>query len=63
MRDDERVLVETFSAELNLVQAPEIALYTKISEQFAAAASYGRSARAIIARVIEDLAPEALGGD
>jgi transcriptional regulator with XRE-family HTH domain len=58
LRDNDRVLVETFSAELNLVQAPEIALYGRIFEQFAAAASYGRSARGIIAGVIADLAPE-----
>jgi hypothetical protein len=58
LRDNERVLVETFSAELNLVQAPEIALYTRIFEQFAAAAAYGRSARAIITRVIDHLAPQ-----
>lgn len=58
LRDNERVLVETFSAELNLVQPPEIALYSKIFEQFAAVASYGRSARAIITRAIDDLASE-----
>jgi transcriptional regulator with XRE-family HTH domain len=63
LRDNDRVLVETFSAELNLVQAPEVALYGKIFEQFAAAASYGRSAREIILRVIADLAPEAPGED
>lgn len=56
LRDNERVLVETFSAELNLVQPPEIALYSKIFEQFAAVASYGRSARAIIMRAVDDLA-------
>jgi len=59
LRDNERVLVETFSAELNLVQAPEIALYSKIFEQFAAVASYGRSARGIITRAADELAPEA----
>ena len=58
LRDNERVLVETFSAELNLVQSPEIALYGKIFEQFAAIASYGRSAREIISRIIAYLAPE-----
>ncbi|MGQ0715740.1 MAG: helix-turn-helix domain-containing protein [Pseudonocardiales bacterium] len=60
LRDNERVLVETFSAELNLVQAPEIALYNKIFEQFAAIAAYGRSAREIITRVADELASEAL---
>jgi hypothetical protein len=43
--DNNRVMVETFSAELSLAQPQEIALY-------------GRSARAIINRVIDDLAPE-----
>lgn len=59
LRDNDRVLVETFSAELNLVQAPEIALYSNIFEQFAAAASYGRSARAIITQVVADFALQA----
>ncbi len=58
LRDNTRVLVETFSAELNLVQRPEIALYSKIFEQFAAVATYGRSARAIITRVADDLVTE-----
>jgi transcriptional regulator with XRE-family HTH domain len=58
LRDNERVLVETFSAELNLVQDSEIKLYSKVFEQFAAIASYGRSARAIITRVADELAPD-----
>ncbi|HET9256381.1 MAG TPA: helix-turn-helix transcriptional regulator [Pseudonocardiaceae bacterium] len=55
LRDNARVLVETFSAELNLTQTPEIALYSKIFEQLAAASSYGRPARAIITAVIDEL--------
>lgn len=62
LRDADRVMVETFSAELNLAQPQEIELYSNIFDQFAAVASYGRSARAIITRVIDDLAPEAPGG-
>jgi len=58
MYDNERVLVETFSAALDLRQPQEIELYGKAFEQLAAVASYGRSARRIINRVIEDLAPE-----
>lgn len=58
LRDSERVLVETFSAELNLFQPSEIALYGKIFEQFAAISTYGRSARAVITRVADDLASE-----
>ncbi len=57
--DDDRVRVETFSAELNLRQPPEIALYTGIFEQLADVASYGSEARAIITQVIDDLAAEA----
>ena len=58
MYDNDRVLVETLSAELDLRQPQEIELYADAFEQLAAVASYSRSARAIINRVIEDLAPE-----
>lgn len=54
-----RVMVETFSAELNLAQPQEIDLYSGIFDSLAAVASYGRAARAIINRVIDDLALEA----
>lgn len=57
--DNDRVMVETFSAELNLAQPQEIELYGSIFDSLAAVASYGRPARAIITRVIDDLAPEA----
>ena len=57
--DNERVLVETFSAALDLRQPQEVELYGNAFEQLAAAASYGRSARTVINRVIDDLAPEA----
>ncbi|GAA1656912.1 helix-turn-helix transcriptional regulator [Fodinicola feengrottensis] len=56
--DNERVLVETFSAALDLRQPQEIELYGNAFEQLAAVASYGRSARTLINRVIDDLAPE-----
>jgi len=55
--DKQRVLVETFSAALDLRQPQEIELYNEAFEQLAAAASYGRNARAIVQRVIDDLAP------
>jgi len=48
-----------FSAELNLAQPQEIELYGGIFDQMAGVASYGRAARAIVTRVIDDLAPEA----
>lgn len=57
--DNDRVMVETFSAELNLAQPQEVTLYGKVFDQLAAVASYGRSARAVITRVIDDLVPEA----
>ncbi|WP_233159911.1 helix-turn-helix domain-containing protein [Actinophytocola xanthii] len=56
--DDERVMVEIFSAELNLAQPQEIELYRAIFESMATAASYGRQAREIIKRIIEDLSAE-----
>ncbi|MGH3824982.1 MAG: helix-turn-helix domain-containing protein [Pseudonocardiaceae bacterium] len=52
------VRVETYSAELNLRQPHEIELYTGTFEKLAAVASYGGAARAIINRVIADLAPD-----
>lgn len=56
--DTEKVLVETMSAALDLRQPQEIELYGNAFEELAAVASYGKSARAIIARVMDDLAPE-----
>jgi transcriptional regulator with XRE-family HTH domain len=56
--DDELVQVETFSAELNLAQPQEIELYGSIFDQLASVAAYGSAARAVITRVIDDLASE-----
>jgi hypothetical protein len=56
--DNEKVLVETMSAALDLRQPQEIELYGNAFEELAAVASYGKSARAVIARVMDDLAPE-----
>jgi hypothetical protein len=58
IRDEESVVIETFSAELNLAQPQEIELYGKIFESLAGIASYGRAARQIIMRVIDDLSAE-----
>src|SRR5208282_4521422 len=57
--DNDRVMVETFSAELNLAQPQEIELYNSIFDQMAGVASYGRAVRAIVTRVLDDLAPDA----
>lgn len=58
--DDERVMVETYSAELNLAGPQEIELYRGIFDQMAGAASYGRQAREIIKQVVDDLSAESL---
>jgi transcriptional regulator with XRE-family HTH domain len=63
LHDDDRVIVETFSAELNLAQPQEIELYGRVFEQLAASASYGRQATAILTRVIADLAAEVAEND
>jgi hypothetical protein len=63
MYDNERVLVETLSAALDLRQPQEIELYANAFDQLAADASYGRSARAIITRVIDSLTSELPDGD
>lgn len=63
VRDQDRVTIETFSAELNLAQPQEIELYARIFDQLAGVASYGRAARAIITRAIDDLAAELPDGD
>lgn len=56
--DDERVMVETFSAELNLAQPHEVAFYGGIFDQLSAVASYGGAARKVITRVLDGLATE-----
>lgn len=56
--DNELVRVETYSAELNLRQPQEIELYSRIFERHAAVAGYGTAARAIIGRVMAELAAE-----
>jgi transcriptional regulator with XRE-family HTH domain len=58
MYDDRRVVVETFSAALDLRQPQEIQLYGDAFEQLAAVASYGHAARQVIGRVMSDLAAE-----
>jgi transcriptional regulator with XRE-family HTH domain len=58
LRDNNHVAVETFSASLQLNQPSEIELYGRAFEALATVASYDRAARAIIARVAEDLTLE-----
>ncbi len=56
--DFERVLVETYSAALDLRQPQEVELYGSAFEQLAAVASYGRSVRMLLTRVADELASE-----
>ncbi|MFC4056682.1 helix-turn-helix domain-containing protein [Planomonospora corallina] len=60
--DEELVTVETFSAELSLIQPEEIALYGRIFQMMQDTAVYGREARAVMARVLDDLAAEFFPG-
>src|SRR5204862_5010483 len=59
--DNNRVLIETYSAELNLDLPQEVELYAGIFVRLAGIARYGRVARAMNTLVIDDLettAPE-----
>lgn len=56
VRDDDLVTVETFTAELNLGQAPEVEFYTKVFETLAVAADYDRKGRAVMDRALETVA-------
>lgn len=56
--DDDRVSIEVYSAAMTLAQPSEVAIYRRVFDQLAEAASYGRDARLIITRVIDDLVAE-----
>lgn len=56
--DEDQVAVETYSAGLKLAQPQEIELYSRIFTELAAVASYGRAARNVLTRVIDDLTAE-----
>jgi transcriptional regulator with XRE-family HTH domain len=53
--DERIVLVETFSAALNISQPSEVAPYIKIFAKLAEAARYGTAARATVNRALADL--------
>ncbi|MGW7052504.1 DUF5753 domain-containing protein [Streptomyces sp. NPDC054887] len=53
--DDNLVSVEMLSAQVNITQPSEIALYLKAFEELRAMAVYGASARALIVNAIENL--------
>ncbi len=61
--DNERVLIETFSASLDLRQPQELELYGTVFEQLAAVASYGRAAREIVNRVADEISQETMSDD
>ncbi|MFK0140558.1 helix-turn-helix domain-containing protein [Streptomyces murinus] len=55
VHDDTLVSVELVSAEVNITQPSEIALYVKAFEQLRSMAVYGASARALIVKAIDAL--------
>jgi len=58
--DEERVLVETPTAELTITQPREIAIYARTFAELASMAAYGPAARKLIAAAVEALDREAL---
>lgn len=54
--DDQLVLVETVSAQLNLQQQQEIELHTKVFESMALDADYDQKARAVLQRASKQIA-------
>lgn len=58
--DRDRVMIETYSAELNLAGPQEIGLYEAIFDSMAGAAYYGRQAREVVKRAIDDFSTETL---
>ena len=54
--DDQLVIVETVSAQLNLVQPQEIEQYTKVFETMALTAVYDGKARTVLARTARQIA-------
>ncbi|WP_431920451.1 DUF5753 domain-containing protein [Nonomuraea jabiensis] len=55
--DDQQVIAETVAAALTITQASEIEAYLSAFDQLAHVAVYGRDARAVIERAVDDLAP------
>ncbi|WP_455353143.1 helix-turn-helix domain-containing protein [Streptomyces sp. SYSU K217416] len=55
MYDDTLVSVELLSAQVNITQPGEIALYLKAFEELRSMAVYGAAARALIVKAIEEL--------
>ncbi|MFE2428423.1 helix-turn-helix domain-containing protein [Streptomyces sp. NPDC059373] len=53
--DDDVVMVETFDAELRLVQPQELDLYRRIFDRLATSARYDGDARALITKALADL--------
>lgn len=58
VHDAHTVLVETFTAELNLAQPEEVQAYTAAFRRFASIASYGTQARTILTGLMDELRAE-----
>ena len=54
--DDVRVQVETASAGIDITQPGEVTLYTRVFERLQRSASYGRPARTLVQRALDELA-------
>ncbi|WP_042432197.1 helix-turn-helix domain-containing protein [Streptacidiphilus anmyonensis] len=52
--DDRLVQVETWTAEVNVSEASEIALYRRVFDHYVAVARYGSAARAIVSSVLSE---------
>lgn len=53
--DESTVFVENFTAELKITQPSEIQAYMHIFGRLATVAEYGRTARALITKALEEL--------
>ncbi|GII90120.1 helix-turn-helix domain-containing protein [Sinosporangium siamense] len=63
IRDEALVSVETFAAELSLTQPEEIRLYGRIFDLMRESAVYGKAARKVLLRVIDDLSALVTGNE
>jgi hypothetical protein len=53
--DEERVVMETPTAELTITQPREIAVYVRVFAELASMAVYGAAARSLITKAIDTL--------
>jgi transcriptional regulator with XRE-family HTH domain len=55
--DDQRVVAETVAAALTITQTSEVGVYVAAFDKLAGVAVYGREARAVVERAVDDLMP------